>query len=230
MLKVPIFGEPDAQDCSGPVLLHLLVAVRAGVPVLESLDITKETVNNVVVARAVESMAEGVQRGEPMTARLSQHPIFPAMVAQMMSVGEETGALDAMLGRAADFSKKRSSARSLPHIAAGAPDDRGPGRLRRHHGDLSLPAHVQGGHAHQRQRMKSGVKRAMRNRHQAQVSRRQPQQRGAPSKVRGVAEARTPTIRIIERKKVLKHLDSGAVATRASPSSNSWSSYSSSAS
>jgi len=103
ILKVPIFGSLMRKTAVARFCGTFSSLLRAGVPVLESLDITKETVSNVVVARAVESMAEGVQRGETMTARLSQHPIFPAMVAQMMSVGEETGALDAMLGRAAGF-------------------------------------------------------------------------------------------------------------------------------
>jgi type IV pilus assembly protein PilC len=103
VLKVPIFGSLMRKTAIARFCSTFSSLLRAGVPVLESLDITKETVSNVVVARAVESMAEGVQRGETMTARLPQHPIFPAMVAQMMSVGEETGALDAMLGRAAGF-------------------------------------------------------------------------------------------------------------------------------
>ncbi len=103
ILKVPIFGSLMRKTAVARFCATFSSLLRAGVPVLESLDITKETVSNVVVARAVESMAEGVQRGETMTARLSQHPIFPAMVSQMMSVGEETGALDAMLGRAAGF-------------------------------------------------------------------------------------------------------------------------------
>jgi len=103
ILKAPIFGSLMRKTAIARFCATFSSLLRAGVPVLESLDITKETVSNVVVARAVESMAEGVQRGETMTARLSQHPIFPAMVSQMMSVGEETGALDAMLGRAAGF-------------------------------------------------------------------------------------------------------------------------------
>jgi type IV pilus assembly protein PilC len=103
VLKVPIFGSLMRKTAIARFCSTFSSLLRAGVPVLESLDITKETVSNIVVARAVESMAEGVQRGETMTARLPQHPIFPAMVSQMMSVGEETGALDAMLGRAAGF-------------------------------------------------------------------------------------------------------------------------------
>jgi len=103
ILKVPIFGSLMRKTAIARFCATFSSLLRAGVPVLESLDITKETVSNVVVARAVESMAEGVQRGETMTARLSSHPIFPAMVSQMMSVGEETGALDQMLGRAAGF-------------------------------------------------------------------------------------------------------------------------------
>ncbi len=103
LLKVPIFGELVRKTAVARFCSTFSSLLRAGVPVLEALDITRETVNNVVVAKAVESMAEGVRRGEPIAARLSSEPIFPTMVSQMMGVGEETGSLDAMLGRSATF-------------------------------------------------------------------------------------------------------------------------------
>ena len=103
LLKIPIFGEPVRKTAVARFCATFSSLLRGGVPVLEALDITKETVNNVVVARAVESMSDGVRRGEPIAARLGAQPIFPTMVSQMMSVGEETGALDAMLGRSAVF-------------------------------------------------------------------------------------------------------------------------------
>lgn len=103
MLKLPIFGQLLRKTAIARFCSTFSSLLTAGVPVLESLEITKETVNNVVVARAVDAMSDGVRRGEPLAGRLSEQPIFPPMVAQMMSVGEETGALDAMLGRAATF-------------------------------------------------------------------------------------------------------------------------------
>ena len=81
----------------------LSALLRSGVPVLEALEITRETVGNVVVARGVDSIIEGVKKGEPLARSLTQHPVFPAMLMHMMSVGEETGGLDDMLAKAASF-------------------------------------------------------------------------------------------------------------------------------
>jgi len=103
MLKVPVFGQLVRKMAVSRFCSTLSSLLRAGVPVLESLEITKETVNNVVVARAIEGMSDGVRRGEPMAGGLGSAPVFPPMVAQMMAVGEETGALDSMLGRASAF-------------------------------------------------------------------------------------------------------------------------------
>ena len=103
LLKIPIFGNLVRKTAIARFCSTLSALLKAGVPVLEALDITKDTVNNVVVEKAVDSMAEGVRRGEPIVGRLESEPIFPPMVAQMMAVGEETGGLDAMLGRSAAF-------------------------------------------------------------------------------------------------------------------------------
>ena len=72
-------------------------------PVLESLEITADSVSNAVVADGVHAISEGAKRGEPLTRPLQEHPVFPPMVTQMMSVGEETGALDSLLQKVADF-------------------------------------------------------------------------------------------------------------------------------
>lgn len=103
LLKVPIFGQLVRKTAVSRFSSTFASLLRAGVPVLEALEITKETVNNVVVERAVDAMSDGVRRGEPIAARLSSQPIFPPMISQMMSVGEETGALDTMLTKAATF-------------------------------------------------------------------------------------------------------------------------------
>jgi type IV pilus assembly protein PilC len=73
------------------------------VPILESLDIVCETAGNWVVSEAVRDTQQQVKRGEPLSKRLEEHDVFPPMVVQMMTVGEETGALDEMLDKIADF-------------------------------------------------------------------------------------------------------------------------------
>ena len=155
LLKVPIFGELVRKTAVARFCGTFSSLLRAGVPVLESLEITKDTVNNVVVARAVDVMSEGVRGGEPIASRLGAQPIFPPMVSQMMSVGEETGALDAMLGRAGTFLEEEierlvESLTSLlePHA------HRGPGWRRGHDGHMPLPAHVQRGEARRRKQLK----------------------------------------------------------------------------
>jgi len=77
--------------------------LKAGVPILTSLDIVGDTSGNVVVSRAVEAVKESVRQGSGMAKPLTEHPVFPDMVVQMIAVGEETGALDDMLGKIADF-------------------------------------------------------------------------------------------------------------------------------
>lgn len=75
----------------------------AGVPLLLALDITGKTGGNVVVEEAMAGVIESVKRGGTLSEPLSKAPIFPRMVTHMVGVGEETGALDAMLGKIADF-------------------------------------------------------------------------------------------------------------------------------
>jgi type IV pilus assembly protein PilC len=75
----------------------------AGVPLLLALDITGRTAGNVAVEEAMEGVIASVKRGGTIAAPLAQAPVFPVMVQHMVGVGEETGALDAMLGKVADF-------------------------------------------------------------------------------------------------------------------------------
>jgi type IV pilus assembly protein PilC len=102
-LKLPIFGKLVHKTAITRFCRTLSVLLRSGVPVLESLEITSETVDNVVVARAVKATQEAVKGGESMATPLSNEPVFPPMVVQMLAVGEETGAVDDMLDRVADF-------------------------------------------------------------------------------------------------------------------------------
>jgi type IV pilus assembly protein PilC len=75
----------------------------AGVPLLQALEITGQTGGNVAVEDAMDGVIASVKRGGTIAAPLAQAPIFPAMVTHMVGVGEESGALDAMLGRVAEF-------------------------------------------------------------------------------------------------------------------------------
>lgn len=82
----------------------------AGVPLLQALEITGRTGGNVVVEESMDSVIQSVKRGGTIAAPLAQAPIFPAMVTHMVGVGEETGALDAMLDRVAEFYEEQVEA------------------------------------------------------------------------------------------------------------------------
>lgn len=75
----------------------------AGVPIMHAIEVTGQTAGNTVVDRAMEDVIESVKSGGSIAAPLRDAPIFPAMVAQMIAVGEETGNLDTMLTKVADF-------------------------------------------------------------------------------------------------------------------------------
>jgi type IV pilus assembly protein PilC len=75
----------------------------AGVPIMQAIEVTGQTAGNWVVEEAMEAVIESVQSGGSIAAPLREAPIFPSMVAQMIAVGEETGNLDTMLGKVADF-------------------------------------------------------------------------------------------------------------------------------
>lgn len=102
-LRIPILGGIAHKASLARFARTLSVLLRSGVPLLESLDIVGETVNNAVVSDAVADVKEGVRGGESLVAPLAHHSVFPPMVVQMMAVGEDTGALDTMLDKIAEF-------------------------------------------------------------------------------------------------------------------------------
>ena len=77
--------------------------LSSGVPILQSLDITAKTAGNVIIEDAITKVRQGVERGENFVDPLKATNVFPHMVSQMIGVGEQTGAMDAMLGKIADF-------------------------------------------------------------------------------------------------------------------------------
>jgi len=76
---------------------------RAGVPILTSLEIVRDTAGNKVISNAIEASREEVQSGGMISVAIDQSKVFPNMAIQMMMIGEETGELDAMLMKVADF-------------------------------------------------------------------------------------------------------------------------------
>jgi type IV pilus assembly protein PilC len=102
-LKIPIFGQLFQKVAVSRFSRTLGLLLRAGVPVLQALDIVAESTGNEVLARAAKDVKESVRSGESMSAPLAKHDVFPPMVVQMIAVGEDTGALDAMLDKISDF-------------------------------------------------------------------------------------------------------------------------------
>ena len=102
-LKMPIFGKLVHKTALARFAHTLAALTRTGVPILMAMDIVAETSGNAVVSRAVHSVQASVKEGESIAEPLSNHPVFPPMVVQMMAVGEETGALDTMLEKVGDF-------------------------------------------------------------------------------------------------------------------------------
>src|SRR6185369_2444355 len=77
--------------------------VRSGVPILEVLQIVSQTVGNVVMEKAIKAAALDIEQGESISVALSKHPVFPVMIIRMVTAGEQTGKIDNMLERIADF-------------------------------------------------------------------------------------------------------------------------------
>ena len=103
MLKLPIFGNILRKVAVARFSRTLSTLLSSGVPILQSLDITAKTSGNVVIEEAIGSVRTGVERGESFVEPLRATNVFPNMVSQMIGIGEQTGALDAMLGKIADF-------------------------------------------------------------------------------------------------------------------------------
>jgi type IV pilus assembly protein PilC len=103
LLKLPIFGSILRKIGVARFSRILSTLLSSGVPILQSLDITAKTAGNVVIEDAILKVRAGVERGENFVEPLKATNVFPHMVGQMIGVGEQTGALDAMLGKIADF-------------------------------------------------------------------------------------------------------------------------------
>ena len=102
-LKLPVFGDLARKLALARFARNLSTLLSSGVPILQSLDIVGETTGSVVITRALKDVQMSVRRGDTVAGPLSKHDVFPPMVVQMIASGEETGAIDAMLAKIAQF-------------------------------------------------------------------------------------------------------------------------------
>jgi type IV pilus assembly protein PilC len=103
LLKLPILGSILRKIAVARFCRTLATLTSSGVPILDGLDITARTAGNVIVEDAVLMTRKSIERGETISSPLKETAVFPAMVVQMIGVGEATGALDTMLAKIADF-------------------------------------------------------------------------------------------------------------------------------
>lgn len=102
-LKIPVFGKLMTKIAVARFSRNFSNMIGAGVPILQAIRIVGETSGNWVIERALIAVAESVRQGESIAKPLMEHPVFPAMVTQMIAVGEDSGSLEIMLDKIADF-------------------------------------------------------------------------------------------------------------------------------
>lgn len=102
-LRVPVFGKLLQKVAISRFTRNLGVLLEVGVPVIQALEVVGDTTGNQVITEATKDVQQAVRDGQPMTKPLRKHTIFPAMVTQMIEVGEQTGQISSMLDKVADF-------------------------------------------------------------------------------------------------------------------------------
>jgi len=103
VLKLPVIGILMRKIAVARFTRTLGTLISSGVPILEGLDITAKTAGNAVVEQALTKVRKSLEEGKSLTEPLKDSAVFPGMVTQMIAVGEQTGAMDAMLQKIADF-------------------------------------------------------------------------------------------------------------------------------
>ncbi|MCE5334219.1 MAG: type II secretion system F family protein [Desulfobacteraceae bacterium] len=103
VLRAPVFGMLIKKVAVARFTRTLGTMLSSGVPILDGLDVVASTAGNTVVEKAIRDARHAISEGRPVAEPLAETGVFPAMVTQMIAVGEATGALDTMLGKIADF-------------------------------------------------------------------------------------------------------------------------------
>ncbi|HEV8119702.1 MAG TPA: type II secretion system F family protein, partial [Candidatus Polarisedimenticolia bacterium] len=101
--KLPIMGDVMRKIAVARFCRTLGTLIQSGVPILEGLEITARTAGNSIVEDAIMATRKSIEEGKTISGPLEETGVFPSMVVQMISVGEQTGALDNMLSKIADF-------------------------------------------------------------------------------------------------------------------------------
>jgi type IV pilus assembly protein PilC len=109
-LRLPIFGDLICKVAVSRFCRTLSVLIQSGVPILDGLDIVRKTIGNRVLEKVIEDVIQSVREGESIAVPLARSKVFPAMVTKMVSVGEQSGQLDKMLLKVADFFDERVDA------------------------------------------------------------------------------------------------------------------------
>jgi len=102
-LRFPILGTVLRKSAVARFTRTLGTLIGSGVPILQGLEITSRTAGNKVIQRAIESTSKSISQGDTISGPLKESGVFPPMVVQMIGIGEQTGALDEMLSKIADF-------------------------------------------------------------------------------------------------------------------------------
>lgn len=108
ILKLPIFGKIKSMVLMTEFTRTLALLASAGVSLVESLGIVREVADSEVMRKALGEVAKDVEKGNPLAISLAKHPVFPMIVSQMTSVGEQTGKLDEILNRVAGYFENES--------------------------------------------------------------------------------------------------------------------------
>jgi len=108
VLKLPIFGKIKSMVLMSEFSRTLALLASAGVSLVESLEIVKEVADSEVMRKALGEVAKDVEKGNSLATSLAKHPVFPMIVSQMTSVGEQTGKLDEILNRVAGYFENES--------------------------------------------------------------------------------------------------------------------------
>ncbi len=103
LLNLPVLGDVLRKAAVARFCRTFSTLVAAGVPILEALDTVAETAGNVVIEEVILSSKTSISQGQSLAGPLEQSGVFPMMVTQMIAIGEQTGSLEEMLGKIADF-------------------------------------------------------------------------------------------------------------------------------
>ena len=103
MLNLPAVGKLIRESTIARLTRTLASLIASGVPMLQSLEVTEQTIDNAIISKVLKNVYSSVSKGESISAPLKESGQFPAMPVHMIAVGEETGALDAMLNKVADY-------------------------------------------------------------------------------------------------------------------------------